>query len=122
MKSVSARLMVVVAAGLCASQILHAQTYLRGQNISPAFEGWETDPDGSRYFLFGYMNRNWEEELDVPIGPDNNIEPGGPDQGQPTHLQPRRNRFVFRVPVPKNFTEKDEMIWTLTTKGKTEKA
>ncbi len=98
------------------------QSYSRGQNASPAFEGWERDADGSRYFLFGYMNRNWEEELDIPIGPDNNIEPGGPDQGQPTHLLPRRNRFVFRVPVPSNFTEKDEMIWTLTAKGKTEKA
>ena len=107
---------------LLGSQSASAQSYSRGQNVSPAFEGWERDADGSRYFLFGYMNRNWEEELDVPVGADNNIEPGGPDQGQPTHLLPRRNRFVFRVPVPPNFTEKDEMIWTLTTKGKTEKA
>jgi hypothetical protein len=122
MKSQSARLMVVVAAGLCVGQILHAQTYLRGQNVSPAFEGWEEDPDGTRYFLFGYMNRNWEEELDVPIGADNTIMPGGPDLGQPTHFLPRRNRFAFRVPVPKGFTEKDELVWTLTTKGKSEKA
>ena len=75
-----------------------------------------------QYFLFGYMNRNWEEEIDVPVGPDNNLQPGRPDLGQPTHFQPRRNRFMFRVPVPKNFTDNDEMIWTLTTKGKTEKA
>ena len=67
------------------------------------------------------MNRNWEEEIDVPIGPDNNIEPGGPDQGQPTRLLPRRNRFVFRVRVPKDWGQK-ELVWTLTTKGKTEKA
>ena len=107
---------------LMGSRGADAQSYSRGQNASPAFEGWERDADGSRYFLFGYMNRNWEEELDIPVGPDNNIEPGGPDQGQPTHLLPRRNRFVFRVPVPANFTEKDEMIWTLTAKGKTEKA
>ena len=106
------------------SQGTRAQSlsFSRGQNVSPAFEGWEQDADGSRYFLFGYMNRNWEEELDIPVGPDNSIEPGGPDQGQPTHLLPRRNRFVLRVPVPKNFTEKDEMIWTLVTKGKSEKA
>ena len=64
------------------------------------------------------MNRNWEEELDVPVGPDNNFKPGSADQGQPTHFLPRRNRFVFRVRVPKDFTEKDEMIWTLTTKGR----
>ena len=122
MKSLSARLLVVVAAGLCVSQILHAQTYLRGQNVSPAFEGWEEDPDGTRYFVFGYMNRNWEEELDVPVGPENTIGPGGPDLGQPTHFLPRRNRFAFRVAVPKGFTQKDEMVWTLTTKGKSENA
>jgi hypothetical protein len=68
------------------------------------------------------MNRNWEEELNVPVGADNSFSPGNADQGQPTHFLPRRNRFVFRVPVPKTFTEKDEMIWTLTTYGKTEKA
>jgi hypothetical protein len=97
-------------------------SYTKGQNVSPAFEGWEEDANGAKYFLFGYMNRNWEEELNVPIGADNNITPGNADQGQPTHFLPRRNRFVFRVAVPKSFTEKDEMVWTLTTHGKTEKA
>jgi hypothetical protein len=97
-------------------------TYTKGQNVAPAFEGWEQDADGSKWFVFGYMNRNWVEELDVPPGPENSIMPGGPDAGQPTHFLPRRNRFVFRVAVPKNFTEKDEMIWTLTAHGVTEKA
>lgn len=97
-------------------------SYSSGQNVSPAFEGWELAPDGAKYFVFGYMNRNWQEEIDVPVGPDNGFNVGGADQGQPTHFLPRRNRFVFRVKVPANFTEKDEMIWTLTTKGKTEKA
>jgi hypothetical protein len=108
---------IVVAAGTWVA----AQTYSRGQNISPAFEGWEQNEDGSFNFLFGYMNRNWEEEIDVPIGPENSIEPGGPDQGQPTHFLPRRNRFVFRVRVPKDWGKK-ELVWTLTTKGRTEKA
>ena len=105
-------------------QLVDAQSlsYTKGQNVSPAYEGWEEDADGSKYFLFGYMNRNWEEELNVPVGADNGFSPGTPDQGQPTHFLPRRNRFVFRVPVPKTFTEKDEMTWTLTTYGKTEKA
>jgi hypothetical protein len=113
-------LLVALALGLTVSGSA-AQTYSRGQNASPAFEGWELNADGSFNFLFGYMNRNWEEELIVPIGPDNNIEPGGPDQGQPTRFLPRRNRFVFRVRVPKDWGTK-ELIWTLTTKGKTEKA
>ena len=105
-------------------QLAGAQSlsFTKGQNISPAYEGWEEAADGSKYFLFGYMNRNWEEELNVPVGADNSFSPGTPDQGQPTHFLPRRNRFVFRVPVPKTFTEKDELIWTLTTYGKTEKA
>jgi hypothetical protein len=93
----------------------------RRQNVSPAFEGWEKNDDGSFNMMFGYMNRNWEEEVDVPVGPDNNLSPGSPDQGQPTHFQPRRNRFVFKVRVPADWGKK-ELIWTLTTKGKTEKA
>ena len=97
-------------------------SFMHGQNVSPAYEGWEEDDAGRRYFLFGYMNRNWEEKLDVPAGPDNSIEPGGPDAGQPTHFLPRRNRFVFRVPVPEGFDEDDELIWTLTTAGVTEQA
>ena len=97
-------------------------SYTSGQTVSPAYEGWEQDPDGSKYFVFGYMNKNWEEELDVPIGPANSFAPGDADRGQPTHFLPRRNRFVFRVPVPKGFSEKDELVWTLTTQGKTTKA
>ena len=110
---------MVLAAPHASAQSL---SYTKGQNVSPAFEGWEEDANGAKYFLFGYMNRNWEEELNVPVGTDNNIAPGNPDQGQPTHFLPRRNRFVFRVAVPKSFTEKDEMVWTLTTYGKSEKA
>jgi len=71
--------------------------------------------------VFGYMNENWQEELNVPVGADNSILPGGPDQGQPTHFLPRRNRFIFRVRVPKDFGTK-EVVWSLTTHGKTEKA
>src|SRR5215467_10037767 len=102
--------------------LLQSLTYSKGQNISPAYEGWEQLADGSRYFVFGYMNRNWEEEIDLPVGPDNSFNIGGADHGQPTHFLPRRNRFIFRVRVPDGFTEKDELIWTLTAHGKTEKA
>jgi hypothetical protein len=97
-------------------------SYSKGQNIAPAYEGWEQAADGAKYFVFGYMNRNWEEEVDVPVGPDNAFGPGQADQGQPTHFLPRRNRFIFKVRVPASFGEKDELVWTLTTHGKTEKA
>jgi len=107
-----------------ASIVAHAQvlTYSKGQPISAAYEGWEVDPDGSKYFIFGYENKNWEEEIDVPVGPDNGFQPGPADRGQPTHFFPRRNRYVFRVPVPSNFTEKDELVWTLAAHGRTSKA
>ena len=96
-------------------------TYSKGQTLSPAYEGWMPNEDGSFTLYFGYMNSNWLEEFDIPAGPDNNIEPGGPDQGQPEHFYPRRNPFLFTVRVPKDFGSK-ELIWTLTTRGKAEKA
>ena len=122
-RSLQVRLLLAALTAGLAYQTASTQmlTYARGQNVSPAFEGWEKNPDGSFNMMFGYMNRNWEEEVDVPIGPDNNISPGLPDQGQPTHFQPRRNRFVFKVRVPADWGKK-ELVWTLTTKGKTEKA
>ena len=95
--------------------------YLKGETVSPAYEGWWPNDDGSFTMFFGYMNPNWEEEFDVPVGPANNIDPNGPDQGQPTHFYPRRNMFLFTIRVPKDFGTK-ELIWTLTTHGRTEKA
>jgi len=112
----------VVLMAFSVSPSAQSLSYSSGQNVSPAYEGWEIGTDGQKYFVFGYMNRNWVEEIDVPIGPDNGFNVGGADQGQPTHFLPRRNRFIFRVPVPAGFTDKDELIWTLTTQGKTEKA
>jgi hypothetical protein len=112
----------VVLVALTASASAQSLSYSSGQNVSPAYEGWEVGGDGQKYFVFGYMNRNWVEEIDVPIGPDNTFNVGGADQGQPTHFLPRRNRFIFRVPVPAGFSDKDELIWALTTQGKTEKA
>ena len=97
-------------------------TYSRGQSVSPAFEGWWQNDDGTYALFFGYMNSNWEEELDVPVGPDNHIEPGGPDRGQPTHFYPRRNMFLFTVQVPADFGDREEVVWTLTTHGRTERA
>ena len=96
--------------------------HARGQEVVPAYEGWERNPDGSFNLVFGTMNRNWEEELDIPIGPANHIEPGGPDQGQPTHFLPRRTRFLVRIRVPSDFSDQ-ELIWTLTSpNGQTKKA
>ena len=122
-RSVRARLLLGAATIVLAYQSANGQmlSYTSGQTVSPAFEGWEANDDGSFSMMFGYMNRNWEEEPNVPVGPENNISPGDPDQGQPTRFMPRRNRFVFKVRVPKDWGKK-ELVWTLTTKGKTERA
>src|SRR5213078_4315653 len=95
--------------------------YTAGQNIAPVYEGWEPNADGSFNMVFGYMNRNYEEEVEVPVGPNNMIEPGGPDQGQPTHFYRRRQEFVFKVKVPRDWGTK-ELVWSLSSAGKTEKA
>ena len=115
---------LVILATLLFSQAAAGQSlsYSRGQNISPGYEGWEEDADGSRGFVFGDMNRNWEEEPDILVGPDNEMRPGGPDLGQPTHFLPRRNRFVFRAPALDDFGADDELVWTLTVNGVTERA
>jgi hypothetical protein len=89
-----------------------------GQGVTPAFEGWYQNPDGSYILLVGYFNRNLKETLDIPIGPNNRVEPGGPDQGQPTHFLPRRGWGVFTVKVPKDFGDK-RLTWTITANGQT---
>jgi hypothetical protein len=89
-----------------------------GQSVTAAFEGWFGNPDGSFSILLGYFNRNAKEELDIPIGESNKIEPGGPDRGQPTHFLPRRQWGVFTVTVPKDFGSKT-LTWTLRANGVT---
>ena len=89
-----------------------------GQSVTAAFEGWFHNADGSFSILLGYYNRNTKQELDIPIGPENKIEPGGPDQGQPTHFLTGRQWGVFTVTVPKDFGTK-KLMWTLTANGTT---
>ncbi len=90
-----------------------------GASVTPAYEGWFYNPDGSRSFLVGYYNRNGRQELDIPIGPNNRIEPGGPDMGQPTHFMPGRQWGIFVIPAPKDFKPTDSLTWTLTANGVT---
>jgi hypothetical protein len=110
----------VLMLGATAALVSQAR-YNSGQTIAPVFEGWEKNADGSFNMVFGYMNRNYEEILDVPVGPNNFLEPGGTDQGQPTYFFPRRQQFMFKVRVPSDWGNKD-LVWTLTTRGSTEKA
>lgn len=111
---------LLTLAGLLSPNIL-ADTYIKGQHVEVAFEGWHPNDDGTFNMMFGYMNENWEEELDIPVGENNFISPGDPDQGQPTHFLPRRNRFIFEVTVPSDFGER-ELVWTLNVNGVERKA
>ena len=95
--------------------------YNRGQNVQPIFQGWSRNPDGSFEMYLGYLNRNYIEEIHVPIGPDNHIEPGGPDRSQPTYFYTRVHRTIFSVTVPADWGDK-RLVWTLTVHGKTEQA
>jgi hypothetical protein len=118
---------VTILMGIVAAQSL-PQTYIpqtkfsRGQNVVPSFDGWIRNADGTFTMVFGYFNRNLEEELVVPPGPDNKLEPGLPDQGQPTYFLPRRHAWMFRVKVPADWGTSKELVWSLTSHGRTEKA
>lgn len=105
---------------LCANPVF-AQTYSKGRHIEPAFEGWRPNDDGTFNMMFGYMNENWEETPDMPVGENNNFSPGDMDRGQPTHFLPRRNRFTFEVAVPSDWGER-ELVWTLNVNGVERKA
>jgi hypothetical protein len=116
---------ILCAAGLLAGGVLlSAQSTAipaprrgAGDSVTGAFEGWYYNEDGSRSFLVGYYNRNSQQTLDIPIGPNNRIEPGGPDMGQPTHFLPGRQWGMFTVNVPKDFKPTDSYTWTIVANG-----
>lgn len=106
---------------LFAPVMVSADTFLHGEPVWPAFEGWQENPDGTFSFLFGYMNENWEEQPIVAVGDNNYFSPGEADQGQPTNFLPRRNRFTFEVTVPSDWGDR-ELVWTLNINGVEAKA
>ena len=115
---------ILLVAALLAGQLpteLPSTKFSSGQDIQPYFEGWIHNPDGTFDLVFGYFNRNWQEELAIPAGAANAVEPGGPDRGQPTYFLPRRQGWVYRVRVPRDFG-KQVLTWAITANGKTQKA
>ncbi|MEQ8956029.1 MAG: hypothetical protein RL120_18010 [Gammaproteobacteria bacterium] len=110
---------------------------LSGEITSPAYEGWWPNEDGSFKLFFGYMNSNWEQTFNIPVGPQNYFSIVGAEQlndldvdgynattadmGQPTHFYPRRNPFLFTIDVPADFGDQ-EVVWTLVTHGKLNRA
>jgi hypothetical protein len=120
----SRRLVLIVVAALAGTwlpvraQLPLATPKASGQTVTPAYEGWYRNADGTFSLSFGYLNRNAQEVIDIPIGPDNFISPGVQNQGQPTEFQPRRHWGVFAVRVPADFG-KGEVVWTLRHRGET---
>jgi hypothetical protein len=115
-------LVTLVVGGAVASaqiQLPSAPAKGFGASISPAYEGWFDNPDGTHNFLIGYYSRNSEAELDIPIGPNNHFEPGPADMGQPTHFLTRRKFGMFVVTMPKEFSRTQKISWTLTANGVT---
>ena len=95
-----------------------------GQPVIPSFDGWYQNPDGTYELCFGYYTANTEEELDIPLGPENFISPAEFDGNQPTHFDwvpragYRRYYCVFTVNVPEDIGDGD-VVWTLTVHGRT---
>ena len=104
------------------SQEVYSNTvrYSRGQSLQPVFEGWSRNPDGSFDMWFGYLNRNYEERLNVRVGADNGFN--GEDMGQPEVFEPRRQMFAFKVNVPSTFPKDRDLVWTVKANGVTLKA
>jgi hypothetical protein len=87
-----------------------------GAGVTGAFEGWFKNADGTFSLLLGYYNRNMKQTVEIPIGPENKIEPGGPDRGQPTTFLPGRQWGIFTVKVPADFGTK-KLQWTIVANG-----
>jgi hypothetical protein len=106
----------VVACALSAQTLPLEPIHEAGASVTGAFEGWFKNPDGTFSLLLGYFNRNTKQEVDIPIGPNNRIEPGGPDQGQPTHFLVGRQWGMVTVKVPADFG-KNRITWTIVANG-----
>ena len=119
----SALLLALSAAAVSSAQSLLPSTPKKGfgASITPAYDGWYDNADGSKTLLVGYYNRNWTQDADIPIGVNNRFEPGDPDRGQPTHFLTNRNFGMFTIVVPKSFAATERLWWTITHNGVTSK-
>jgi hypothetical protein len=115
---VAGSLLAAIAAAIAApaDQFPQRLAGRSGLSVTPVFEGWYANPDGTVSLSFGYYNRNSEEVLEVPPGPDNSVQPGPVNQGQPARFEPGRHWGVFAVKVPAGAPD---VIWTLRNRDQT---
>ena len=95
-----------------------------GQPVIPIFEGWYPEENGTYRLCFGFFSLNRSEALDIPLGPENFIDPGRFNGVQPTHFSPlghegmTREYCVFTVNVPSDIAE-ERVWWNLEIDGHT---
>ena len=92
-----------------------------GRPIVPVFEGWWQNEDGTYTLVFGYASFNKSQAYDIPLGPDNFIEPSEFDGVQPTHFNAihpviRRPWGAFTITVPEDFGDQ-RVVWTIRHEG-----
>ena len=114
---IAAALLLGLAPGVHAQYDPRARLQPRGLGVSPTFEGWYPNPDGTYTLSFGFFNKNTDEVVSIPVGEGNFVSPGPPDQGQPTFFASRRGYGVFTVVVPSDFGPDDRVTWTLERNG-----
>lgn len=108
-----------------------SQEYLKplrpsGDIVAPFFDGFYRNPDGTFTFSFGFMNRNTQQIVEIPIGENNFITPAQFNGMQPTYFPPvsyggfggRRERGAFAVTIPAEMADQD-VVWSITHAGKT---
>ena len=77
-------------------------------------EGWVANEDGTTTISFGFINRNTDQDVDIPLGGNNRIEPAEFDGMQPTHFPSGRGTGVFTVTLPEDRADVD-VWWRLRT-------
>jgi hypothetical protein len=92
-----------------------------GGPVIPIFDGWYANPEGGYTLCFGYYSVNYDEDVAIPLGPNNFVEPARYGGGQPDYFERipgepfryRRRYCVFPVRVPSDFAPEDRVVWTL---------
>lgn len=122
-KSAVAALTVLLVSGAVVSDLSAQQAKLpllshrgSGVGVSPVYEGWYRNPDGTYTLSFGYINRNREEAVEIPVGSENFVEGATGLSAPPTHFEPFRSYGVFTTQVPADFGEQ-EVVWTIDFRG-----
>ena len=84
-----------------------------GLPVIPVMEGWVANEDGTASFSMGFLNKN-KVGVDIPLGPNNYIEPAKYDGQQPTYFPPGRGAGSFAITVPADEINQD-IWWYLKT-------